>query len=62
MKRNLKTNKLLETVSNETYRLQQFGEQKVFYCDFFLAVILLCAINIICILHLTYTCIQNCPS
>ncbi|XP_065359288.1 putative uncharacterized protein DDB_G0277255 isoform X8 [Calliphora vicina] len=51
------------TIGTESLsRLQQYGEQKVLYCDFFLAVILLSAINIICILHLSYSCVKNCSS
>ncbi|XP_026833850.1 uncharacterized protein LOC6546105 isoform X4 [Drosophila erecta] len=40
----------------------QFGEQQVLFCDFILAIIVLCAINLICILHLSYNCIDNCNS
>ncbi|XP_046867931.1 pneumococcal serine-rich repeat protein isoform X8 [Drosophila willistoni] len=40
----------------------QFGEQQVLFCDFILAIIVLCAINLLCILHLSYNCIENCNS
>nr|XP_016934127.1 uncharacterized protein LOC108013035 isoform X14 [Drosophila suzukii] len=40
----------------------QFGEQQVLFCDFILAIIVLCAINLICILHLSYNCLDNCNS
>ncbi|XP_070072129.1 serine-rich adhesin for platelets isoform X11 [Drosophila takahashii] len=40
----------------------QFGEQQVLFCDFILAIIVLCAINLICILHLSYNCMDNCNS
>ncbi|XP_054732720.1 uncharacterized protein LOC129240765 [Anastrepha obliqua] len=40
----------------------RFGEEQVLFCDLIMAVIVLCAINIICILHITYSCIDNCSS
>ncbi|XP_030570313.1 flocculation protein FLO11 isoform X9 [Drosophila novamexicana] len=40
----------------------QFGDQQVLFCDFILAVIVLCAINLLCILHLSYSCLDNCNS
>ncbi|XP_017040363.2 uncharacterized protein LOC108087486 isoform X12 [Drosophila ficusphila] len=40
----------------------QFGEQQVLFCDFILAIIVLCAINLICILHISYNCMDNCNS